>query len=180
MNNGFILRLQPDLEFNTTASIRLRYFGADTNTIYPPSLDFKWDDSTYNTGSLSVLNTSIVTIGIANNRGTYSDVGKQRFRLTAKPKYPTRSFATTSVYLVNYALPSGSYWGLRDENTQEMVVDYDTNYTKVSCDSTGPYFDVYMDGLQPERYYRILVKSTLDGSTTVIDNNNVFKVVRNG
>lgn len=180
VNNGFILRLQPDLEFNTTASIRLRYFGADTNTIYPPSLDFKWDDSTYNTGSLSVLNTSIVTIGIANNRGTYSDVGKQRFRLTAKPKYPTRSFATTSVYLVNYALPSGSYWGLRDENTQEMVVDYDTNYTKVSCDSTGPYFDVYMDGLQPERYYRILVKSTLDGSTTVIDNNNVFKVVRNG
>ena len=61
-----------------------------------------------------------------------------------------------------------------------MVVDFDTKFTKVSCDSQGSYFDVYMDGLQPERYYRILVKTTLDGSTTVIDNQNIFKVVRNG
>ena len=63
-----------------------------------------------------------------------------------------------------------------------MIVDFDTNFTKISCDSTGPYFDVYMDGLQPERYYRILIKTTLDGSTTVVDdsNNNIFKVVRNG
>jgi len=41
---------------------------------------------------------------------------------------------------------------------------------------------VYMDGLQPERYYRILIKTVLDGSTVVVDdsNNNIFKVVRNG
>jgi hypothetical protein len=69
---------------------------------------------------------------------------------------------------------------LKDENTEEMVVDFDTKFTKISCDSTGPYFDVYMDGLEPERYYRILVKTTLDGSTTVVDNQNIFKVVRNG
>lgn len=180
VNNGFIIKLQDDLEFYTSASIRLKYYGANTNTIYPPYMEFKWDDTSYTTGSLSVLNTSIATIGIANNRGTYSDVGKQRFRLTAKPKYPARTFSISSVYLVNYALPSGSYWGLRDENTQEMIVDYDSQFTKISCDSTGPYFDVYMDGLQPERYYRILVKTTLDGSTTVLDNNNVFKVIRNG
>ena len=36
-----------------------------------------------------------------------------------------------------------------------------------------------MDGLQPERYYRILIKSELDGST-VIDDSNIFKVVRHG
>jgi hypothetical protein len=37
-----------------------------------------------------------------------------------------------------------------------------------------------MDGLQPERYYRILVKTELDSSTVVVDNDNLFKVVRNG
>jgi hypothetical protein len=37
-----------------------------------------------------------------------------------------------------------------------------------------------MDGLQPERYYRILIKTEIDGTTTVVDNNQVFKVVRNG
>jgi len=180
VNEGFIVRLQPDLEFNTTSSIKLKYFGADTNTIYPPFLEFKWDDSSYSTGSLSVLSNSISTINLTNNKGKYADVGKQRFRVSARPKYPVRSFTTSSAYLTNYALPSASYWGLRDEYTEEMVVDFDTAFTKVSCDSNGGYFDIYMDGLQPERYYRILIKTTLDGSTTVVDNQNIFKVVRNG
>ena len=179
-NNGFILKLPNDLEYNTTSSIRLKYFGADTNTIYPPFLEFKWDDSTYNTGSLTVLSNNISIINLTNNKGKYTDVGKQRFRLSARPKYPVRSFTTSSAYLTNYALPSSSYWGLRDENTEEMVVDFDTKFTKISCDVNGSFFDVYMDGLQPERYYRILVKTTLDGSTTVVDNQNIFKVVRNG
>jgi len=179
-NDGFIIRLQPDLEFNTTSSIRLKYFGADTNTIYPPYLEFKWDDSSYVTGSLTVLSNSISIVNLTNNKGKYTDVGKQRFRVSARPKYPVRSFTTSSAYLTNYALPSASYWGLRDEYTEEMVVNFDTTFTKVSCDSNGAFFDVYMDGLQPERYYRILIKTTLEGSTTVVDNQNIFKVVRNG
>ena len=179
-NNGLILKLSNALEFNTTSSIRLKYYGADTNTIYPPFLEFKWDDSTYSTGSLSVLSNNISIINLTNNKGRYADVGKQRFRVSTRPKYPVRTFTTSSAYLTNYALPSASYWGLRDENTEEMVVDFDTKFTKISCDANGSFFDVYMDGLQPERYYRILVKTTLDGSTTVIDNQNIFKVVRNG
>jgi len=180
INRGFIVKLQDEYEFYTTASIRLKYFGKDTNTIYPPFLEFKWDDRVYDQGTLSVLDTDISTIDIKNNRGKYADVGKQRFRITAKPKYPIRTFSTTSTYLTNYVLPSASYWGLRDENTEEMVVDFDTDFTKISCDPNGAFFDVYMDGLQPERYYRILVKTTLDNSTVVIDNQNIFKVVRNG
>jgi hypothetical protein len=179
-NNGFIVKLSNDLEYNTTSSIRLKYYGVDTNTIYPPFLEFKWDDSTYSTGSLTILSNSQAIVNLTNNKGKYVDNGKQRFRVSARPKYPVRSFTTSSAYLTNYALPSASYWGLKDENTEEMVVDFDTKFTKISCDSNGAFFDVYMDGLQPERYYRILVKTTLDGSTTVVDNQNVFKVVRNG
>lgn len=179
-NEGFILKLSSSLEENTVSSIRLKYFSADTNTIYPPFLELKWDDSTFVTGSLTVLSNNISTVEINNNKGKYTDVGKQRFRIAAKPKYPARTFSTSSAYLRNYALPSASYWGLRDENTEEMIVDFDTDFTKISCDGTSSYFDVYMDGLQPERYYRILVKTVLDGSTTVVDNRNIFKVVRNG
>lgn len=179
-NDGFIVKLSNDLELHSSSSIRLKYYGLDTNTIYPPFLEIKWDDSMYVTGGLSILNNSISVINITNNKGKYPDVGKQRFRLSAKPKYPVRTFSTASAYLTNYALPSASYWGLRDENTEEMVVDFDTSFTKVSCDSQGAFFDMYMDGLQPERYYRILVKTILDGSTTVVDNQNIFKVVRNG
>ena len=179
VNNGFILKLTDDLEFNTTSSIRLKYFSGNTNTIYPPYLEFGWNDTVYSS-TLTELNTSDVTINIKNNKGEYVDAGKQRFRVHARPKYPTRTFTTGSVYLTNYKLPAASYWGLRDEHTEEMVVDFNTVFTKISADNNGSYFDVYMEGLQPERYYRILVKSTLDGSTTVVDNGNVFKIVRNG
>jgi hypothetical protein len=179
-NRGFLLKLQDNYEYYTTASIRLKYFSKDTNTIYPPYLEFGWDDSTYNTGSLTLLTTDICNIDIKNNKGVYPDTGNQRFRITARPQYPARAFTTASVYLSNNALPSSSYWGLRDENTEEMVVDFNTDFTKISCDSNGSFFDVYMGGLQPERYYRILIKTELDNSTVVINNQNVFKVVRNG
>lgn len=179
-NKGFIVKLQDEYEFNVNTPIKLRYFGQDTNTIYPPFIEFGWDDRVYDSGGLDVLSTDIATIDIKNNKGKYPDLGKQRFRITAKPKYPPRAFTTSSVYLVNYALPSASYWGLRDENTEEMVVDFNTDFTKISCDNDGAFFDVYMDGLQPERYYRILIKTELDSSTVVVDNQNIFKVVRNG
>lgn len=179
-NNGFIVKLPDNLEFNVSSSIRLKYFGKDTNTIYPPYLEFKWDDSSYQTGSLSILSTSENSITVSNNKGKYTHEGKQRFRLHARPKYPVRTFTTGSVYKTNYALPSGSFWGLRDEFTEEMVIPFDSNYTKISCDSTGPYFDIYMDGLEPERHYRVLIKSEIDGTNTVIDDGNTFKVVRNG
>lgn len=179
-NHGYILKLTDDLEFNTSSSIKLKYYSGDTNTIYPPYLEFAWDDSVYQTGSLSLLSNSESVIQVSNNKGRYTDEGKQRFRLTARPKYPTRTFSTSSAYSVNYALPAESYWGLRDEFTEEMLIPFNTGSTKISCDSTGPYFDVYMDGLQPERYYRILIKTEIDGSTVVLDNKDTFKVVRNG
>jgi len=179
-NNGFIVKLSRDIEFYTESVTRLKYYSADTNTIYPPSLEFKWDDSSYETGSLSVLDTEECFVNITNNKGKYVDEGKKRFRIQARPKYPTRTFTTSSAYTTNYALPSGSYYGIKDEYTEEMLIDFDTNYTKISCDSTGPFFDLHMDGIQPERFYRVLIKTELDGTTTVLDTDNTFKVVRNG
>ena len=43
----------------------MQYFSIDTHTIYPPTLEIKWDDSSYNTGSLSVIsnNNNVITLG---------------------------------------------------------------------------------------------------------------------
>ena len=48
----------------------------------------------------------------------------------------------------------------------------------MSADNDGMYFKIYMKGLQPERYYRVLFKHTNNEGTTVYDNNYHFKVVR--
>jgi hypothetical protein len=44
-------------------------------------------------------------------------------------------------------------------------------------DESGSYFDVYMNGLEPERYYEILIQTTIKGSTIVFANNYYFKVI---
>lgn len=178
-NNGTIIKLQDSLEYETTSSIKLQYFGVNTNTVFPPYLEFKWDDSSYSS-TLSELSTDIATIGIKNHKEKYVDSDIVRFRMSARPKYPTRTFTTGSIYLTEYKLPQNTYWAIKDEYSDEMIIDFDENFTKVSADNTSSYFDVYMDTLQPERYYRILLKTTLNGSSVVIDNRNVFKVVRNG
>jgi len=181
-NAGFLLKLSSSLEFNAYSNQRqlyLRYYSGQTHTVYPPCLEIKWDDSEYQT-NLNLITDSNATIKIKNNRGEYTDEGKQRFELAVRPKYPVRTFSTSSNYLTNYRLPANTYWGIRDENTEEMVIDFDTNFTKVSASPSSSYFDVYMEGLEPERYYRILLKTNINGSTNIIDENIVFKVVRNG
>ena len=62
-------------------------------------------------------------------------------------------------------------------DTNEFVINFDDTYTQLSSDSKGNYFDIYMDGLEPERYYKILVKTNINGSVMVLDDNYYFKVV---
>jgi len=62
-------------------------------------------------------------------------------------------------------------------DTNEFVVDFDTTYTQISSDADGNYFDVYMNGLEPERYYKVMVKTNINGSTLVLDDDYYFKVV---
>jgi hypothetical protein len=179
-NYGFLLKMTSSVEFNTGSYTRVKYFSVDTHTIYPPTLEMRWDDSSYNTGSLSVVNNNQVTVTLANNTPVFkNDTAKYTIRVNARDTYPTRQFTTSSVYLVNKALPSSSYWAIQDAKTEEMVIDFDTTYTKLSCDSNGNYFNLYMNGLEPERYYKVLIKVNLpDGQSIDIDNNNTFKIVR--
>lgn len=179
-NAGFILKFPDYVEQNQFSYINLSFFSVDTHTIYPPTLEIKWDDSSYATGSLSVVNNSNTVITLNNNLGSYKyGTNKYRFRINSRDKYPTRVFTTSSLYTTNKALPQTSYWAVQDVKTEDMVVDFDTDYTKISCDGTSSYFDLYMNGLEPERYYKVLVRTVLtDGESYDTDNNLIFKIVR--
>jgi hypothetical protein len=180
-NYGLILKHSSSLEFTTASKLTTQYFSSNTHTIYPPCLEIRWDDSVYNTGSLSVIDSDLYVTSLGNNKNKYNQDSVQRFKVKARAKYPPRTFNTSSFNynLTNYALPSSSYWSIKDLDTEEIVVDYDTSYTKISCDANGSYFDIYMNGLEPERYYKILFKSVLsNGETVIFDENYYFKVIR--
>ncbi len=181
-NHGFILKWEDNLEFNTSKLVQpvMQYYSVDTNTIYPPILEFRWDDSVWDTGSSTMgeLSGQQLYLSVAENPGVFYSESINRFRINARYKYPQRVYQTGSLYTTNSYLPSGSAWyAIKDLDTNEYIVAFDDNYTKLSADFTSSYFDLHMDGFEPERYYKILIKVNSGGSTTVYDGNHNFKIV---
>ena len=182
INNGFIIKQPINKEFinSSDSETEFKFFSADTHNIYQPQLEFRWDDYKYNTGSSSfpIITDSNASISSPNNIGVFYNQSVQRFRLDVRPQYPIRVYQTASIYTNNYYLPPTiSLYAIKDLDTNEYVIDFNNTYTKISADSQSNYFDIYMNGLQPERYYTILIQTTIDGSTLVIDQNIVFKVI---
>ena len=177
-NNGFIIKWEDVVEFSTNEAIQpiMQFYSIDTNTIYPPQLEIKWDDSIYST-TLTEIDTTKVFVALDSNPGVFYEESVNRFRLNVRPEFPVRTFQTSSLFTDNFALPSASYYAIKDLDTNEFVVDFDENYTKISCDNISNYFDIYMNGLEPERYYKILIQTTINGSTIVKDDQYYFKVV---
>jgi hypothetical protein len=178
-NNGFIVKFPNLIESSSVNYIGLSFFSVDTHTIYSPTLEMKWDDSSY-TGSLAEISDSNFVVTIGNNQGSYKyQTEKVQFRIKARDKYPLRVFITSSFYTVNKRLPQTTYWAIQDLKTADMVIDFDTTYTKVSYDDNGSFANLYLNGLEPERYYKLLVKTTLStGETIDIDNDCIFKITR--
>jgi hypothetical protein len=110
----------------------------------------------------------------------YSETEKAKIRVYANQRYPQKTYTTQSYYTEKYYLPTSSYYEIRDAHTDEIILPFNQNGTKLSCDADGNYFNLWMDSFQPERFYRVVIKVETDGGDTVqiFDNNYYFKVIR--
>jgi len=177
-NNGFIIKQPDSVEENTSSSIgEMQYFSTDTHTIYPPKLTFKWDDSSYS-HSGTTLTSGDIFLSLYNNKAEFQRKSKQRFRLTTRKRYPDRTFVTSSNYLNIQYLPQTSYYSVRDAETDEIIIPFDTKFTKLSADNDGMFFDLFMEGLQPERYYKLQFRVDNNDGVNIYDEDYSFKVVR--
>ena len=179
-NNGFIIIRKDDVFNNATTQGTLKYFSVDTHTIFSPTLIIKWDDSSYSTGSNhnSVLDSGKIQLNINNNKECYRTSEEYTFRLNTRKQYPTRTFTTSSNYLnINY-LTTASYYSIEDYTSKETIIPFDTEFTKLSADSEGMYFSLDMQGLQPERYYRLLIRHDNNDGIVIYDDDVFFKVIR--
>jgi hypothetical protein len=133
--------------------------------------------STFDIQQLDVINTPDIYCALDNNAGIFYSESINQFRLNVRPEFPARTFKTGSLDTKQHALTTASYYAIKDLDTNEFVVEFDKTYTQISCDATSSFFTVYMNGLEPERYYSILVQTEVDGNTVVLDENYYFKVI---
>jgi hypothetical protein len=184
-NYGFLLRLSGSRETSTGSFEDLKFFSRQTNTIYSPKLELKWDDhlpaTGSNTGSLTALDLS----GTAENylypihfREAYKETEKVKFRFGARKRYINKSF-TTSVQTVSgsyFAEGSASY-SIIDMATNESVVPFSA-YTSMSCDSTSPYFVQDLNGFEPNRAYKILIQVNHNDDQRIIYDDDFEFILR--
>ena len=178
-NEGIILLTSEEL--STLSNGALGFYSKETNTIYTPCLDITWDDSEFVTDSLEPIDGNIpFIVTLKNIKKEYKHNSIVRVNVFAREKFPLKNFTKatqqTSQLTPKY-LPVETYYSIKDTETEEVVIDFDEG-TKLSCDSNGNYFMLDMTGLPQERYFKILIKTEIDGAVEVIDNNTYFKVVR--
>lgn len=176
VNYGYILKLKDDnINYTSPALKSLSYFGKDTSTIYSPYIEFKWNDS-IQSSSYSQITTSNISI-FADCQSEYFVDEIVDINIYTSLRYPIKVYQTSSVYLDYHLLPSQSCYGIKDIETNIMVVDFDFNNTKLSSLNEKNYFTLYMNGLEPERYYEILIKYKLNNKEYISQNKNYFKVI---
>jgi hypothetical protein len=184
-NNGLILITSFELStppVNNTNGL-LQFYGRESNTIYSPKLDVKWDDSVFNTGSLSPLTGSTDNlINIQYLKSNYKAGSVPKIFVFSREKYPLKTFNKSlqqpSMVTPKY-MPTSSYYMVKDADSEEVLIDFDS-YSKLSCDaSKGNYFKLDTSNLPQERYYRVLIKVEYDdGTVDIQDTNKIFKIVR--
>ena len=181
-NYGLLVRLSGSRETSSGSFEDLKFFSRQTNTIYSPKIELKWDDhlpaTGSNTGSLTALDVS----GNSENylypihfREAYKENETVKFRFGARKRYIQKSFST-SVQTVSGSFipyPSGSY-SIIDMATNESVVPFSA-YTTMSCDTTSNYFKQDLNAFEPNRAYKILIKvNHNDGQEIIYDNDFEF------
>ena len=198
-NNGFIVKRSGSLGLVTTGSNddegntkrfgNLSFFSSDTHTKYPPSLEVEWDDSVWTTGSLSALSSTEIedlVIYMKGLRPEYKEKSRVKFRVVGRDRFPEKTFATTPSTLTVKYLPSGSrtgdgaFYSIQDAETEDVIVPFGSG-SKLSCDSNGNFFNLDLDGYQPERFYSLLFKVVSGSGTTQVteqyfDEGFTFKV----
>ena len=180
-NNGFLIKKPDTVESDVSHSFgELQYFSVDTHTIHPPKLTFKWDDSTFPsayTGSIK-LTTDDLNVTLYRNKEEYNQNDIATFRIHVRDRYPVRQFVTSSNFLNTKYLSTASCYSIRDAHTEQEIIPFNDTFTKISADNESNFFKVYMKGLQPERYYRILFKHRDEHGTIIYDDKYYFKVIR--
>ena len=185
-NYGMLIRFSGSQETDSTTFGNLKFFSKNTNTIYAPKLEVRWDDhlpcTGSNTGSLipaSLTGTGDKYIYMTGLKDSYKEDDKIKFRLKVRERYIQKTFTTSVQDATGSYIPEGSgSYAIKDVATDEFIVPF-SDYTKISCDSKSNYFIQWLNGFYPDRVYKIIYKLKFDdGQEEIFDNDFEFKIKR--
>jgi hypothetical protein len=175
-NDGFIIRFGIEEEKDTLDYGQIKFFSKETNTIHQPKVRIGWDDQTYETGSLTALQSDEMVV-VPKLAEEYKLNSVPKIRVSAREKYPLKTFVNTFAYGTTQYLPTTSYYQIRDFASGDIIVPF-SDYTKLSCDSTGNYIKVNFSNWEAGRTYKIEFKVIYDSQSYYFDDDFTFRLVK--
>ena len=162
-NEGFILKYDSSLEGDVNDYGQLKFFSKETNTIYQPKIRIGWDDSTFETGSLTELTSDDIHVTFKRLKTRYKVGSSPEIRVFGREKYPLKTYTNLYAYNDVKFLPSTTYYQVKDIITDEVIIPF-SDYTKVSCDSNGNFFKLNLSNWETQRDYYLEIKIERDGT----------------
>lgn len=155
--NGLLLKFPATDETNQTNKGNIKFFSANTHTVYEPRLEILWNDQTFITGSFKRIPNGNVSIIPRNLKEAYTRGEVDKIYLVVRDQFPDKRFDATQRYRNQYYLPSESYFRVKDVVSDVYIHKFD-QYSTINCDSSGSYFMLDTTGLDINRYYSIDLK----------------------
>jgi hypothetical protein len=185
-NNGFILKRSGSQETDSTIYGDQFYYSRNTNTIYSPRLEARYDDASHTfTATQGTKITVSHEVDIQPRlRPEYKQNSQERIWINTFIKGGARSQAGSVGSTYRHHLPQSSSYAIVDNATGEYVYKHDKDATYVGrTGTTENYIDIDMNGLFPERYYALEFKINHYSGSNVIatryyKSNTLFKVVK--
>lgn len=177
-NNGFIVKHTKTFEDDTNDYGQLKFFSKETHTIHQPKIRVGWDDSEFNTGSLSAVTlTDDIKINTKRLKKSYKVGSTPKIEVHGRELYPSRTFSNTFAYNdVNY-LPTSSYYQISDLNSNDIIIPFG-DYSKISCNASGNYFKLNLTNFEINRDYKVEFKIERSGTVEYFDDDITFEVVK--
>ena len=177
-NEGFIIKHSSNFENDTIDYGQLKFFSKETHTIHQPKIRLGWDDSVFETGSLSsVTLTEDITINCKRLKKQYKVNSTPTIEVFARELYPSKTFSNTFAYNDASYLPTSSFYQVRDLNSNDVIIPF-SDYSKLSCNSNGNYFKINLTNFEVNREYKIEFKVERNNSVEYFDDDLTFEVVR--
>jgi len=113
---------------------------------------------------------------IRNFKKEYKVNTTPKFRVIGRDLYPIKTFSSTAQYGISKFLPTTSYYQICDYHSGEVIVPF-SDYTKLSCDTDGNYFNLNLSNWEVDRVYIIEFKIRINGTDYFFDDDYTFSVI---
>ncbi len=181
---GYDYKFEPYIITTTTKNSELLSGSLDSGSLDSGSLDSgsleeSTTDNTEQTKSLESgvmeLKNKDLHIFIENIKESYSHDGIEKLVVGVRELNPKKNFSNRMRYTGRNITSLDMFFSVLDAETEEIVIDF-SEFTKISCDTNGHYFNFDFSCLSRGRLYKFILKLEYEGIRKKYDNKLAFMI----